>query len=149
MRTVALAFAALMVASIALAGEHRYPASSPVWKTECGSCHVAYPPQLLPARAWKQIMAGLDHHYGTDASLDSALVAEIENFLIANASRRTEASAATEPRITETRWFRKEHDEVPTALWKSSAVKSPSNCGACHTRAEQGDFSERTLQLPR
>ena len=27
-----------------------------VWKTECASCHMAYPPGLLPAAAWKQQM---------------------------------------------------------------------------------------------
>ena len=43
----------------------------------------------------------------------------------------------------------KEHDEVPAALWKSAAVKGPANCAACHTRAEDGDYAERSLRLPK
>ena len=42
-----------------------------------------------------------------------------------------------------------EHDEVPTPTWKLPAVKSKANCGACHTRAEQGDFSEASLRVPK
>jgi hypothetical protein len=38
---------------------------------------------------------------------------------------------------------------VSASLWKSEAVRSPANCAACHTRAEQGDYSERTLRLPK
>jgi hypothetical protein len=149
LRTISLAVVALLAAGAVAASGHRFTASNPVWKTECGSCHVAYPPNLLSAPAWKRIIAGLDHHFGTDASLDPAIVSEIERFLVSNAGRRGEAGTAAEPRITDTRWFRNEHDDVPTALWKSAAMKSPANCGACHTQAEQGDYSERTLQLPK
>jgi nitrate/TMAO reductase-like tetraheme cytochrome c subunit len=52
-------------------------------------------------------------------------------------------------RISDSSWFRKEHREVDTATWKSPAVKSAANCGACHRQAEQGDFSERNLVVPR
>ena len=38
---------------------------------ECASCHTAYPPGMLPARSWERLMAGLDRHYGSDASLDA------------------------------------------------------------------------------
>ena len=52
-------------------------------------------------------------------------------------------------RITQTHWFVREHDEVPAETWKLLAVKSKANCGACHTRAEQGDFSEGSLRVPK
>jgi hypothetical protein len=29
------------------------------WHSECGSCHVAYPPRLLEAASWRTIMQGL------------------------------------------------------------------------------------------
>lgn len=143
MRTVPFALSLLLLAAAAAADEARFTASNPAWKSECGGCHVAYPPQLLPAQSWRAVMARLDRHFGTDASVDAQTAAEIERFLVANAGRGR-ASTAAEPRITETPWFVKEHGEVPPALWKS-----PANCGACHTRAEQGDYSERTLRWPR
>ena len=37
---------------------------------ECASCHVAYPPGMLPAASWARLMSGLGQHFGTDASFD-------------------------------------------------------------------------------
>jgi len=42
-----------------------------------------------------------------------------------------------------------EHGEVPSAVWRSPAVKSAANCAACHTGAEKGDFRERGIRIPR
>ncbi len=131
------------------AGGHVYTATDPTWKAECGSCHVAYPAELLPAASWRKLMAGLNDHFGTDATLDAKTAESITRFLETNSA--TKRKYATDPalRITETRWFRKEHDEVPARTWKNPAVKTAANCAACHTRAEQGDYSERTLRVPR
>lgn len=131
-------------------GGESYAATNPKWKTECGSCHLAYPAKLLPASSWKAMMGGLDKHFGTDASLDPATTMEVLAFLEKNASRRSpEPSVKPILRITETRWFQNEHDEVPTRLWKDPRVKNPSNCAACHTQAESGNFNEHNIRLPR
>ncbi len=136
--------------SSAHAGEHVYSANNPKWKTECGACHLAYPPQLLPAESWRAMMTQLDKHFGADASLDVKTAGEIRAFLEANAGgNKREATGKPTLRITETRWFKHEHDEVPARVWSSPAVKQPSNCAACHTQAERGDFSERSLRVPR
>jgi mono/diheme cytochrome c family protein len=133
----------------ALAGREIFPVTNATYRAECGSCHVAYPPALLNAQAWQGIMARLDQHFDTDAGLDAQAADEIRAYLSANAGRKAVPASKGLARITEARWFVGEHDEVPPALWKSEAVRSPANCGACHTRAEQGDFSERTLRLPK
>ena len=139
-----------LLPGIAGADSEVFPVTNASYKSECGSCHVAYPPQLLDAPSWQAIMTTLDRHFGTDASLDARTADEIRAYLSANARRKpTSPPPTSPPRITQTRWFVGEHDEVPPALWKSEAVRSPANCGACHTRAEQGDFSERTLRLPK
>ena len=120
------------------------------WRAECGACHVAYPARMLPAASWKALMGGLDKHFGSDASLDPGTTLEILSYLESNASRRkTGPFAKPVLRITQTRWFIHEHNAVPARLWKDARVKSAANCAACHTRAEQGDFSERNLQVPR
>ena len=134
---------------VALADDHRYTPPSPTVKAECGSCHIAYPPQLLPASSWRALMAGLDKHFGTDASLDAQTAATITAFLEQHAGRERSSSAQPVLRISETRWFVHEHDEVPGAVWKSPKVKSPSNCAACHSKAEQGDFSEHSVHAPK
>lgn len=138
----------IFVAHEAAAEGHRYRADNARWKAECGSCHVAYPPQLLAAPAWRSIMAGLDAHFGTDASLDPAAAKEIGAFLESNAGGGRRAAPRT-LRITQTRWFRREHDEVPAPAWKRPSVKTAANCAACHPGAEQGDFRERSIRIPR
>ncbi|MBT9612350.1 MAG: diheme cytochrome c [Burkholderiales bacterium] len=150
-QTISLALVSLAsIMSSAHAAEHVYSANNVKWKTECSACHLAYPPQLLPAESWRVMMTQLDKHFGADASLDAKTAAEISAFLQANAERNNRATTGKPSlRITETRWFKKEHDEVPARVWSSAAVKQAGNCAACHTQAERGDFSERSLRVPR
>jgi hypothetical protein len=120
------------------------------WKAECGSCHVAYPPQLLPAESWQRMMSQLERHFGTDASVEPAAAKEIGAFLERySASGRRARGAGESLRITQTAWFVHEHDEVPARSWALPAVKSAANCGACHTAAEQGDYRKRNIRIPR
>jgi len=121
-----------------------------IWKQECSNCHIAYSPGLLPAESWRKVMAGLDKHFGSDASLTDQENKEITSFLVKNASNRW--SAPTAPlQITESAWFKSKHDshEIAPSVWKNPKVKSPANCQACHIGAENGDFSERNIKIPR
>jgi nitrate/TMAO reductase-like tetraheme cytochrome c subunit len=130
--------------------EHMPAVKSAVWQTECGSCHVAFPPRLLPAESWRAMMSGLDKHFGSDASLDAATAAEIGTFLEKNAGRNKHMTSGKPIlRITETRWFVREHDEVSAATWKNPKIKSAANCAACHTKAESGNYSERGIRIPK
>lgn len=132
-------------------GGHRLAAPPlPAYQQECGACHVAYPPGLLPAPSWRRITGDLAHHFGTDASLDPATTQRIAAYLAANAG--TSRRAGEEPpqdRITRSAWFVRQHDEVPRAAWRSPAVKTAANCAACHPRAAAGDFDEDSVRLPR
>ena len=127
----------------------------PAYQSECSSCHIAYPPGLLPAASWQRLMAHLPRHFGTDASLDAATAKLIDAWLqahAADAARPGRGAVVTPPpedRITRSPWFVREHHEVTPAAWTRASVKSPSNCAACHTRADQGDFSERHVRIPR
>lgn len=131
-------------------GGRRAVVSNAAWQAECGSCHVAFPPRMLPAASWREMMAGLDKHFGTDASLEAPVAIEIGAFLEKNASKRKqEPTVKPLLRISETRWFVREHDEVPDRVWKNPLVKSPANCAACHTQAESGDYRERNIRMPK
>ena len=123
----------------------------PKYQQECASCHMAYPPGLLPGASWQRMMGSLKQHYGTDASLDEASVREITGWLKANSG--TYKRVSEEPpqdRITKSAWFLREHNarEVSPAVWKRASVGSASNCAACHTHAAQGSFSERDIKIP-
>jgi hypothetical protein len=129
-------------------GKHAPPPQNSKWQAECGSCHVAYPPRLLPAESWRAVMSGLSKHFGSDASVDVSSATEITDFLERNAGKKRDAGPAL-LRITETRWFKREHDEVADRVWKNPKINSPANCAACHTQAESGNYSERNIRIPK
>ncbi len=143
-----LGFAAL---GLARADDHAaWPRNTPpAYAQECGSCHVALPPGMLPARSWQRLMAGLDKHYGTDASLDAAMVQQLGDWLQANAG--TGKRVREEPpqdRITRSAWFERKHRKIDPAVWQLPSVKTAVNCAACHVGAEQGRFDDDDLRMP-
>jgi len=130
------------------------------WKAECASCHMLYHPGLLPERSWNKMMAGLDKHFGENASLDAATRDEIGRFLALNSadkqinrrSNRINLSIAanlTPLRISETRYFTSKHDEISADTFKRKSIGSAANCVACHKGAEKSDFSESQIKIPR
>ena len=134
---------------------------NPIYKEECGSCHMAYPPGLLPGRSWEKMMTTLDDHFGENAELDSATAAELTRFLVDNCadavpnSRRSRKISRDLPnesaplRITELAYFSHEHREIPDRLIATNPeVGSLSNCNACHQKAELGSFREREIHIP-
>lgn len=143
-RIASLAALLLLAAAPAAAGSP----SDPLYQAECGSCHIAYPARMLPAESWRRIIAGLSAHFGADASLDAASAVAIEGYLTGNARRPRRTETAAPLRITETRWFRGEHDEVPRQWWDSPALRGPSDCAACHTQAARGSFGEGGIRRP-
>lgn len=123
--------------------------TSPEWKSyqaECGSCHLAFPPRMLPAASWQRLMGSLDDHFGQNAEVDAATRTKLSAFL---ASAAGPARRDAPLRITETSWWVHEHDEIAPSVYKRKAIVTPANCGACHTKADQGDFRERGVKIPR
>jgi mono/diheme cytochrome c family protein len=127
---------------------------------ECGSCHTAYAPGLLPARSWRKMMGELGQHFGEDASLQEperlAILKELEDMAADGAyadmrMRRIAAGIAPEAapqRIVDTEFFKYMHDEVPSSFWRRKEIGSSSNCIACHTHANEGQYREWELRIP-
>lgn len=140
----------VLMASSVMAAKMPMPSDMPKsYEAECASCHMAYPPGLLSEKSWQNVMSGLTKHFGTDASVDEKDKIEITNWLKRNAATKQKYSElAPENRITKTSWFIREHDEIKADVWKRPSIKSPANCGACHTTAAEGIFSERGLKVP-
>jgi cytochrome c len=124
--------------------------TSPKYQTECAACHIAYPPGMLPAASWHRLVGGLNKHFGVDASLDAASTTEIEDWLKAHAGSYKRANEEPpQDRISKSKWFVRQHDEVSSAVWKRKAVGSPSNCSACHANAGKGHFNEDDVRIPK
>ena len=136
------------------------PLSNPVYKDECGACHMVYAPGLLPAKSWGKLMSGLGDHFGEDAELDANTKKAITEFLMVNNAdksnyRRSKQFASSDKagdipiRITETAYFKHKHHEIPARMVTGNKqVNSFSHCNACHRRAEQASFRERDIAIP-
>ena len=134
--------------------------ANPQYSAECGSCHMAYPPGLLPARSWQKLMGTLSDHFGENAELAPDVAKPLTAYLVANAADRaaTPRSARiahslradqTPLRITQLPFFTREHRRIPASAGTGNPkVKSLSNCNACHARAAAGSFSEHDIRVP-
>ncbi|MEZ5923990.1 MAG: cytochrome b/b6 domain-containing protein [Hyphomicrobiaceae bacterium] len=127
------------------------------WKAECGDCHTAHHPSLLPVATWTRLMATLDDHFGEDASLDAGTTAKIRDWLLANAADRFDTRAANafrvsdvgEPlRLTRTRGWQRIHNHIPPETFKQKSVGGQANCAACHGDAETGLFAPQDIRIP-
>lgn len=151
---VALAFSAVVLGRAQAGGGHFYaPVTDPLVKEECGSCHLAFAPSMLPASSWQRMMGDLKNHFGDDASLDADTAAKITAYLVANAAdaggRRYSgkllsgvALSSAPQRITELPKWVREHRKVPDWEWRHKDVRTKANCVACHADAERGYYDE-------
>ena len=149
-----IGFSALVFGRAQAGGGHYYPpVIDPVVKEECGSCHLAFAPSMLPAASWKRMTGELKNHFGDDASVDAKTAARITDYLVANAAdtggqryssklQRGVPATSAPLRITELPKWVKEHRKVPDWEWKHKDVRTRSNCTACHVDAERGYYEE-------
>ena len=135
------------------------PVQNAQYRQECGGCHFAYQPGLLPKRSWERVMTNLADHFGTNATLEADTTARLRRYLEANAADRVYAGrsrgisnslhGAAPLRITDTPYFRRQHEELPPrAVRDNPKVGSFSRCDACHTRAGEGIYNEHTVRIP-
>jgi len=138
------------------------PVDNKQYKDECGSCHFAYQPGLLPAKSWEKLLSpeALKNHFGVNAELDKDALSVIHDYAIANAadksyhkrSRKIAQSTAqveTPLRITEVRYIKRKHIEIPERMIQGNKdVRSLSFCDACHTQAAKGVFDTDTVNIP-
>ena len=130
-----------------------------VWREECGACHLAYHPSLLPARSWQRLLNEQDRHFGTDLLLAPARGARILAFLVRNAAEYSPTEAAFKInrsvaadkaplRITETPYWIAKHAPLDARLWSRPPVNSKANCAACHDDAQAGSFEDSAMRVP-
>jgi hypothetical protein len=150
----ASAVIAMVAAAVAAADDDRFPPiSNEAVRSECGECHIAYPPQMLPQRSWRKLFDGLPDHFDEQLSLDDATKEQVLRYLLdhaADASRAKQArkflrgldSGDTPIRITETPRWKREHHELPKRVWSDPRVASRGDCAVCHTEAARGLYDD-------
>ncbi|OOV88135.1 hypothetical protein [Oceanospirillum linum] len=131
------------------------------YQFECGACHIAYPPQVLPKASWQHLFANLNDHFGEVATPDQHQK-EILSYLQDYASNSPHAGKFKDftkrlqtpapVRITELSFWRLKHDKVlnhkTRFITNNPDVGSSSRCNACHKDAEKGLFQKHTVSIP-
>lgn len=136
------------------------PTIPSVYRKECAACHMAFPPNTLPAKSWKTLMAGLQDHFGEDASIDEAAKKDIEEFLVKNAAEQSLEEASINfirsidkdnppMRITEVPYWKEKHKLINPAIYQRGSIKSKINCAACHKWSEYGSFEDTHIRIPK
>ncbi|HYN79005.1 MAG TPA: cytochrome C [Lamprocystis sp. (in: g-proteobacteria)] len=137
------------------------PMTNERYGAECSGCHVAFPPELLPADAWGRVIDTLKNHFGDNASLDPAATKELRGYLTANAGKGNSTkgphaiaaktpTSDNPPRITDTDYFHGRHNEISARFVKAnSKIGSFANCQACHLDAAEGTYSEEKVIIPK
>jgi hypothetical protein len=143
------------------------PVTDAKYQTECGACHFAYLPGMLPARSWEALLTKSNAHFGETLSLDPETLRHIRNFLTTNAADRSDflgsevilgrlSDQSTPLRITSLPMFKTYHFSVLHKMGLASgfhsvrelspqARKGVLNCNACHERAAAGSFPPREI----
>jgi len=123
---------------------------------ECGACHLAYAPALMPHQSWVGIMQGLEDHFGENAELDAEGSAHISKYLAQYALGTGGPSTMSQLarnlpqnpplRVTEFPAFLDAHDVVKQQLemqeWPDGFL---SPCRDCHRQAADARFEKELL----
>jgi len=159
---------AVVFASSALAGDlfPRFKGVAPVnnakYESECGSCHFAYQPGLLPSRSWRKLMepGELEDHFGDNAEMEEGERLAILDFLVKHAAETSWYKRSTKInrsvrrderplRITETRYIKRKHEDIQRKMIQDNPkVRSLSYCNNCHMRAADGVYDDDTVRIP-
>lgn len=129
------------------------------YEQECGDCHLAFHPSLLPVRSWDLLMARQADHFGEDLMLDPALAGRLQDFLVRHAAELSDSEAAwrvahdtpvaSSPlRVTQTPMWVQAHAGLSDETFQAEPVRSALRCEACHEDALGGRFANRAIHLP-
>ena len=151
-------WATLGAPAFAASGRVLVPADG-AYAKECGTCHSAFSPELLPAASWRKVMRQLGDHFGEPARLDAATQNRITDYLVAHAADRATNDhsraimGSLRPgeaplRITQVPYIAGLHATVLDPLWNGTPrPKTLTECGVCHTGVGSGDFKSRNFHV--
>ena len=121
---------------------------------QCTVCHNAYPPGMLSATAWQQLMADMPAHFGGSVMVNVDTQTDISDWLQKNAGTFAPAASQDPPqhRISQSDWWQKIHrssKKLPASLWQKPVRVSAAHCSACHAQAAAGEFNAKTAKVPK
>jgi Dihaem cytochrome c len=128
---------------------------------ECGACHFAYSPGMLPARSWEKHLSRLDQHYGENVNINPDALVRLRAYLTSNAADRSPYEGSkylmeriepnmTPQRVTFVPHLATHHRVILEVLKINTKVKvrTLTNCDACHQKAIDGSYGHDELMIP-
>ncbi|MBN2124442.1 MAG: diheme cytochrome c [Deltaproteobacteria bacterium] len=135
------------------------PVNDSTYRANCGACHFAYQPELLPSVSWNAILSKLEDHFGETIDLSPESKSAIAGYLKANAAERSSAKLVRKIvrsigkqvplRITEIPYIQHKHHRIPRDVFQRESAGSFSNCLYCHRSADQGIYEDDSGVIPR
>ena len=133
-----------------------YKVENPLFAKECASCHILYPPNLLPRKSWETMMSNLENHFGDDASINEESNKEILAFLVKSSAETSTTKASWKflnsienkdiIALTKTTFWEKKHKDIPKELFLNKDIKNKANCKACHSDVEKGLIENENIK---
>lgn len=125
-------------------------------RSECGDCHMVFPPHRLTSAGWAKIMDNLGDHFGEDASFSPKNVKLVKAFLLSRSmdaknsypsklvKKQWAKKGIVDPiRITDTpNWMRAHKSKKYKLMSKEKKYARGANCIICHKNAERGTYEE-------
>ena len=101
-------------------------------------------------------MGDLENHFGDDASLDENDTKIILDFLVKFSAEKSTKEASFKIlnsqenkdiiAISQTTFWKKEHENIPKELFLHKDIKSKANCKACHSDIEKGLIEDEKIK---
>ncbi|HZP85387.1 MAG TPA: hypothetical protein VFB54_01105 [Burkholderiales bacterium] len=141
------------------AGRSVLAPADPTYVKECGSCHIAYSPELLPSRSWQRVMGGLADHFGESATVDAETQKRITDYLTAHAAEkgtneqsvqimRSLRADETPLRITQVPYIAGLHAAALEDLRGGTPrPHTLAECGVCHYKVQAGNYTDRQYSV--
>jgi hypothetical protein len=117
------------------------------------------PTRFFAFRFLGKILSNLPSHFGEEVSLDREAKNIISEYLRSNAAEHSSAKRAikilkslreqTPLRISQTPYIQEKHHELDSSIFNRESIGSRSNCNACHPTAEQGNYDDDFVKIPK
>ena len=138
--------------------EHLEPVNNQTYLDQCGACHFAYQPGLLPSGSWEKILAELNDHFGETLEFDDASKKTISEYLRTNSAEHSRNERSVKimrslgdnipMRITEIPYIQAKHRKINQDVFQRESIGSLSNCSACHVTADRGIYEDDFVNIP-
>jgi hypothetical protein len=162
--TIFLVVALMMIPALMFAGDHKegkelQKVVNEAYKKNCGTCHFAYQPGLLPARSWGKILDEPGGHPGGMLTIEKNAKREIKNYLVDNSAEKSSGKRSrkilasignsTPTKISETPYIKEKHRKIKQEIFMQKSIGSRGNCSACHKSAEKGIYDDDDVVIPK